>query len=620
MLRNALPDKIKSLGILKSWGIRQQLLKLRILLTRFENILLTLFFLSIFFVPKSIQAQSINSIYVDGNLVSNCTSGNYSIANRNCNGKDGNAYKTIASGLSNITSGQTLYIRSGTYTENGKTIPSLGSFASMVVISAFQDEAVTWKNDTIYSATLPLSSNANNITVKNIHFVGKRYISSNEHSWEQYQSNVWRTLPASNPPAEVVEVKQGCDVNFICARTTGLASQTPERTSIAEVVSGIDGDFYQNYPTDFTLYVHSATNPGARSDIWETGTGSTVGGSSSGTGRVVIQNSTFDGNGHVHLKGGYQWLVQDSVFKNIGTDANDHHIYAWGVLTNGNEAIYERNYFVDDPGMGAAIHIYGYGYQVANSGPIYHIARYNIFQGKSFWAVAAWGSYLTIANNSIYMAGGKMGVDMPSSTHHDNTVVNNIFVGPIELSAIEFNSSSTNNDFENNIVFNATLKRTLNCTNCIIQNNYANTNPGWISTTPSTISDFHLKAGSLSIDKGKNLGALYQNGLDNNSSSWPIAIVNQNNAGSFWDIGAFVYNIASTPTQSPTESQTPTLTPTSAPKPGDANGDGIVNGIDYVIWLNHYNTQTQNSNADGDFNSDGTVDGIDYVIWLNNYS
>ena len=53
--------------------------------------------------------------------------------------------------------------------------------------------------------------------------------------------------------------------------------------------------------------------------------------------------------------------------------------------------------------------------------------------------------------------------------------------------------------------------------------------------------------------------------------------------------------------------------------PGDADSDGKVDGVDYVIWLNHYDQITGNGASDGDFNGDGKVDGIDYVIWLNNY-
>lgn len=51
---------------------------------------------------------------------------------------------------------------------------------------------------------------------------------------------------------------------------------------------------------------------------------------------------------------------------------------------------------------------------------------------------------------------------------------------------------------------------------------------------------------------------------------------------------------------------------------GDANGDGKVDGLDYVVWLNHYNQQAMGAGS-GDFNSSGKVDGLDYVIWLNNY-
>ncbi|OGM12065.1 hypothetical protein A2Z22_03145 [Candidatus Woesebacteria bacterium RBG_16_34_12] len=77
-------------------------------------------------------------------------------------------------------------------------------------------------------------------------------------------------------------------------------------------------------------------------------------------------------------------------------------------------------------------------------------------------------------------------------------------------------------------------------------------------------------------------------------------------------------------TPSPSITTAPTSLPTSSPTPppalGDANSDGVVDGIDYVIWLNHYNQPTSNRQSDGDFNSDGRTDGIDYVIWLNNYS
>lgn len=52
---------------------------------------------------------------------------------------------------------------------------------------------------------------------------------------------------------------------------------------------------------------------------------------------------------------------------------------------------------------------------------------------------------------------------------------------------------------------------------------------------------------------------------------------------------------------------------------GDANNDGLVDGKDYVIWLNNYKQSTSAGHTKGDFNTDGIVDGRDYAIWLNNY-
>lgn len=54
-------------------------------------------------------------------------------------------------------------------------------------------------------------------------------------------------------------------------------------------------------------------------------------------------------------------------------------------------------------------------------------------------------------------------------------------------------------------------------------------------------------------------------------------------------------------------------------KTGDGNGDGVVDGKDYVKWLNNYQRTTTAGASEGDYNNDGIVDGKDYVKWLNNY-
>ncbi len=77
-----------------------------------------------------------------------------------------------------------------------------------------------------------------------------------------------------------------------------------------------------------------------------------------------------------------------------------------------------------------------------------------------------------------------------------------------------------------------------------------------------------------------------------------------------------------TPESTRTPKGNPTSTPigTVPPVTGDSNGDGKVDGLDYVIWLSNYNTQTSKGASKGDFDGNGVVDGLDYVLWLNNYT
>ncbi len=78
-----------------------------------------------------------------------------------------------------------------------------------------------------------------------------------------------------------------------------------------------------------------------------------------------------------------------------------------------------------------------------------------------------------------------------------------------------------------------------------------------------------------------------------------------------WD-AALGYNVLSNSVRISTNGATPSS------KSGDANGDNKVDGVDYVVWLNHYNQNVTGATS-GDFNNSGKVDGVDYVIWLNNY-
>jgi parallel beta-helix repeat protein len=70
-----------------------------------------------FHLPASWAAD----IFVDGNLSNDCIEGNYSIANRNCTGNDGDAYSSIQEAAQAVYAGDTVWIRQGVYRE--KVIP-----------------------------------------------------------------------------------------------------------------------------------------------------------------------------------------------------------------------------------------------------------------------------------------------------------------------------------------------------------------------------------------------------------------------------------------------------------------------------------------------------------------
>ena len=80
--------------------------------------------------------------YADNTLVSNCTSGNYSIANRNCTGSDGNAYNTEAAAIAPLAAGDTLYIRAGTWTKqwNFQTPNKSGASGAYITMAGYPGE------------------------------------------------------------------------------------------------------------------------------------------------------------------------------------------------------------------------------------------------------------------------------------------------------------------------------------------------------------------------------------------------------------------------------------------------------------------------------------------------
>ena len=82
-----------------------------------------IWFVAICFSFIAIPASAAN-IFVDSTLSSDCTSGGYSIASRDCSGSAGNGYNTISEAVSAMSAGDHIVIRGGTYQECVALSPS----------------------------------------------------------------------------------------------------------------------------------------------------------------------------------------------------------------------------------------------------------------------------------------------------------------------------------------------------------------------------------------------------------------------------------------------------------------------------------------------------------------
>ena len=107
----------------------------------------------------------------------------------------------------------------------------------------------------------------------------------------------------------------------------------------------------------------------------------------------------------------------------------------------------------------------------------------------------------------------------------------------------------------------------------------------------------------------RQIGTLWQEqtldiGVDGSGNSYITGYTYGNLGGPYQGNGdAFIVAIGSTPAGA-----------------GDSNVDGCTDGLDYVIWANHYDPLTGGKAwGHGDSNEDGIVDGLDYILWSNNY-
>jgi len=131
--------------------------------------------LSLLFVLLLAFQVRAEDIHVDGTLGANCTTGNYSITNRNCTGSDGDAYQTIQGAFDDATLGadDEIIIRAGTYTAVSNLTVS-GSVGSPITIRPFTGETPILRNSGASSnstASIEITD-ASHVTISNLLFDG----------------------------------------------------------------------------------------------------------------------------------------------------------------------------------------------------------------------------------------------------------------------------------------------------------------------------------------------------------------------------------------------------------------------------------------------------------------
>jgi parallel beta-helix repeat protein len=213
-------------------------------------------------------------------------------------------------------------------------------------------------------------------------------------------------------------------------------------------------------------------------------------------------------------------------------------------------------------------------YNILYNNALSAIAIGNDTYGQSSLQVAGGQGYNStgnlIANNTVI--GGWWGIsntdEEPSSSNDGDVNSNNIFRNNIAIGAVSHNLwtnwggdndgiQGSGNIYDHNafgiaatgFVYWGTTGTisTYSALNTAYGSNMNNVQSNPLFTSSST-DNFTITSSSPSIDAGRNLGSTYEYGLDP-ASTWPANMItdNQNNFGSSWDIGAYIYTQTSTP-------------------------------------------------------------------------
>jgi hypothetical protein len=124
--------------------------------------------------PVNEPCTTQGDIFVDNTLAFACTAGDYSIANRNCTGSDGDAYTSLPHAISNSGASDVILLREGTYAVEGLAFPDRSSGQGNLV-KPYNCESATITGTIVTGDNLTLAG----LNIKNTQAISGATITSN---------------------------------------------------------------------------------------------------------------------------------------------------------------------------------------------------------------------------------------------------------------------------------------------------------------------------------------------------------------------------------------------------------------------------------------------------------
>jgi hypothetical protein len=261
-----------------------------------------------------------------------------------------------------------------------------------------------------------------------------------------------------------------------------------------------------------------------------------------------------DGN-HGAVKDNARWHIHHSQFYNNGVSGTDHDLYIAADHPAANDApVFEYNYFYNPAGY--SLHVYGGG-----PSPNYGIFRYNIVDCGSTTADDAngflmGGEYWQVYNNvfeNCKRGGIWWGSDGPNYNEFKNNIFHNIGTYIHVIDEYGQGQCPGDNNVVTNNYYGSRGNGILDSSGCNssgilsfddVPLNIDNMNNPFVVPNPDSWDDYRLADGSGAIDVGVSLGPANDAALASFDTIWPPSTTDQDDYGSRWEIGAFVYGVS----------------------------------------------------------------------------